>query len=391
MNYNNPVPERTRGVIRFTLSVLFILFTFFYLYRIQGDLLAEAQFVFSKGVTTYHRLIGAVIITAVLYLLQWIVNLLTRVPNRWYALTFFPSFLTLTVLTDINTKILDDFSFGNWTWIYPVLMVLFFVLMFFLSNMPPENTDDADGTMASFLWPNYLTMAAMIAVSASIQGTNDVYHYELRAETLIMEGEYQEAAKVGATSLVTSPRLIELRAYALSKDGKLGDMLFTYPLDSAGKQLILIGDSMTHHRFTYQDICKELGAKCGRNIHTSAGYLKVMVANDTLKHKDEKRLADYYLCTLLMEKNLSVFADSLMAMRIFSDSLTSKYKDMPRAYREAAFLAQNHLIDYIDEEMEQRYDEYCKLRDSYDDAVERKNYLRRQFGDTYWWYFDYVK
>ena len=39
----------------------------------------------------------------------------------------------------------------------------------------------------------------------------------------------------------------------------------------------------------------------------------------------------------------------------------------------------------------QRYDEYCKLRDSYDDAVERKNYLRRQFGDTYWWYFDYVK
>lgn len=391
MNYNNPVPERTRGVIRFTLSVLFILYTFFYLYRIQGDLLAEAQFVFSKGVTTYHRLIGAVIITAVLYLLQWIVNLLTRVPNRWYALTFFPSFLTLTVLTDINTKILDDFSFGNWTWLYPVLMVLFIILMFFLSNMPPENSDDADATMATFLWPNYLTMAAMIAVSASIQGTNDVYHYELRAETLVMEGKFQEAAEVGAKSHATSPRLTELRAYALSKEGKLGDRLFTYPLDSVGKQLILIGDSMSHHRFTYQDICKDLGATCGKNIHTCAGYLKVMMATDTLKRKETSQLNDYYLCTLLLNKNLNLFADSLMSMCIFSDSLTSKYKDLPRAYREAAVLSQNYLVDYIDEEMEGRYHDYCQLRDSYNNALERRNYLRREFGDTYWWYYDYVR
>jgi len=391
MNYNNPVPERTRGVIRFTLSVLFILYTFFYLYRIQGDLLAEAQFVFSKGVTTYHQLIGAIIITAVLYLMQWIVNLITRVPNRWYALTFFPSFLTLTVLTDINTRILDDFSFGNWTWIYPVLMVVFAILMVILSSVAPENSDDADSTMATFLWPNYLTMAAMIAVSASIQGTNDVYHYELKAETLIMEGKYQEAAEVGAQSLATSPRLTELRAFALSKEGELGNLLFSYPLDSVGKELILIGDSMSHRRFTYQDICYDLGAKSGNSIHSCGSYLRAMMATDTLKRKDTQRINDYYLCTLLLNKNLSVFADSLMSMYIFSDSITSKYSDLPVAYREAAYLAQHHLVDYIDEETEKQYKEYCKLRDSHKDAVERKNYLRRHFGDTYWWFYDYVK
>lgn len=378
-------------MIRFTLSVFFILFTFFYLYHIQGDLLAEAQFVFSKGVTTYHKLIGAVIITAVLYLMQWVVNLLTHVPNRWYAVTFFPSFLTLTVLTDINTDILDHFSFGNWTWLYPLLMVVFIILMVFLSNMHSENSDTSDATMATFLWPNYATMVAMIVISASIQGTDDVYHYELRTESYIMEGKYKEAAEVGANSLATSPRLTELRAFALSKEGHLADSLFTYPLDGVGKQLILIGDSMSHRRFSYQDICKDLGAMCGNNIHTGMGYLRVMMATDTLKRKETQRINDYYLCSLLLDKKLYTFADSLMSMYIFSDSLTNKYKDMPRAYREAAVLAQNNLVDYIDEEMEGRYNAYCKLRDSHTDATARRNYLRREFGKTYWWYYDYAE
>lgn len=391
MNYNNPVPERTRGVIRFTLSLLFILYTFFYLYRIQGDLLAEAQFVFSKGVTTYHTLIGALIITAVLSLLQWIVNLVTRVPNRWYALTFFPSFLTLTVITDINTEIFDNFSFGVWTWIYPILMVLSIVFMFVISHMPLGGSDNADNTMARFLWPNYLTFAAMIAVSASIQGTNDVYHYELRAETLILEGKYKEATEVGATSLATSPRLTELRAFALSKEDQLAERLFTYPLDSVGKQLILIGDSLSHRRFSYQDICKELGALCGNSIHTCERYLSLVIGNDTLKQRGGKQLNDYFLCTKLLEKDLSVFADTLMNTYIFTDTVTNKYIHLPRAYREAALLAQNYLIDYIDEEMEEKYNAYCELRDAYAHPLERKNYLRRQFGDTYWWYYDYAK
>ena len=55
-------------------------------------MLAEAQFVFSKGVTTYSILIGAIVITLILSLIQLVVQLVAKIPTRWYSLSFFPSF-----------------------------------------------------------------------------------------------------------------------------------------------------------------------------------------------------------------------------------------------------------------------------------------------------------
>ena len=36
-----------------------MLFSFCYLFFLQGEILAEAQFVYSKGITSYNILIGA--------------------------------------------------------------------------------------------------------------------------------------------------------------------------------------------------------------------------------------------------------------------------------------------------------------------------------------------
>ena len=60
-----------------------MLFSFCYLFFLQGEILAEAQFVYSKGITSYNILIGAIIITVILQIVQWIVNISSRLPSRW--------------------------------------------------------------------------------------------------------------------------------------------------------------------------------------------------------------------------------------------------------------------------------------------------------------------
>jgi hypothetical protein len=39
--------------------------------------------------------------------------------------------------------------------------------------------------------------------------------------------------------------------------------------------------------------------------------------------------------------------------------------------------------------MIQRLQEFDKLQKEYTSPVEQKNRMRREFGDTYWWYYRY--
>ena len=55
--------------MRLLCTVLFLSFTFVYLYFYQADILAVAQHVISNGTTHYNRTIGAVIITVTLWLI----------------------------------------------------------------------------------------------------------------------------------------------------------------------------------------------------------------------------------------------------------------------------------------------------------------------------------
>ena len=57
-------------LVNITCTIVFVVFTFVYLYCYQADLLTAMQHVFSKGQTHYNHLIGASLITFIL-LLAW--------------------------------------------------------------------------------------------------------------------------------------------------------------------------------------------------------------------------------------------------------------------------------------------------------------------------------
>ena len=71
MSYTNHRSADGRvNLMKALCAVLFCGFSFVYLLFYQADMLAVAQHILSGGVTTYNGLIGAIIITLVLMLLQ---------------------------------------------------------------------------------------------------------------------------------------------------------------------------------------------------------------------------------------------------------------------------------------------------------------------------------
>lgn len=105
-------------------AIIFITFTYVYLAFYQADVLAVAQHVFSGGLTNYSYTLAPLLITLVLYLLQVGVYAVTRVKRRFHGLTYFPSFLVLTMITDIPVDIDLHHSLGAWWIILPLCLIL---------------------------------------------------------------------------------------------------------------------------------------------------------------------------------------------------------------------------------------------------------------------------
>ena len=99
---------------------------------------------------------------------------------------------------------------------------------------------------------------------------------------------------MGEESLVTSPRLNELRMYALAQQGLLGERLFDYPQPYGEKSLMQMDDTMTSlHRFTCKDIQEALGAWANSSVTTFQQYIDLLKQNPSTRHNP--MLADYVL------------------------------------------------------------------------------------------------
>lgn len=390
MNYNNPIPSTISNVIRLFTIVLFALFSFLYLFSLQCDVLAEAQYVFSGGVTSYSRFWGALIITMILLGVQYVVARFTKLMGRWYALTFFPSFLLLAFLTSLNRAVIADFSLHQWVWALPLLIVAFGVVLYIHHKLPDESINEGDYCLSRYLWPNFLSLFIMMVLCGANASADDVYMYELKAERLLLEKDYEAASRVGEKSLETSPRLNELRLYALAQQGLLGEHLFDYPQPYGDQSLLLMDDTLSRlHRFTSKDIQASLGAWANPSVTTFRQYVDLLKHNSSTRHNP--MLADYVLCGHLLRKDLRGF--TLDIKKYYDLSSPEKVMELPKAYREAILLqakaiGRDSLNAFADTLMLAAYRDYCDIRNSEEKEIVVNNRLRRNYGNTLWWHID---
>ncbi len=194
-----------------------------------------------------------------------------------------------------------------------------------------------------------LRMIACSLLTVSIGNTDEKLHYEWKMKTALQQEEYSKVLQIGQKSLSVSRKMTEMRLMAMVHTGQLGDLLFLYP------QLF------------------------GSHV----------LPTDSLPAG--KSRFDYSLAACLLDKNLSEFRNEIpKSNKYYASSL-------PRYYQEALLLcnkldSEHPLPVDSSEELVLRFEEFWALRkqlQSEKDAMVENNLLRRQFGDTYWYYYFY--
>ena len=380
---------------RLVCAILFLVFTFAWLYWFQADMLAVAQHGLSGGKTHYDRTVGAVICTGVLFVLHLLVYAIVRLSRRTHALTYLPSFFMLAFVSSVSSP----FSWGAWLWAGPLVLVLWVAAVWLAKKAFPFDNDarEPTGFFSQRLWVNVLQMVAMMLGVALVSDTNAVNHFKAHAEIALRDGDADEALRVGERSLETDESLTMLRLLALSQKGELAERLWEYPVaGSSGDMLPLLGSKgklqlladtvvWDHFGIRPDSIVAQADSAGLARIY---GQLTVSQYLDSLEHRDSvasSAYRDYRLVGYLIDRRLDLFAKRLPRYYVLNaDSL-------PRHYREALTLCQLRsdtlLYIYSDSAMLDRLHLFLHYDSVYPRTTERKIRTEEEFRGTYWYYY----
>ena len=394
MNYNQPLKNGSTVTIRVMCAIVFVVFSFAWLYFFQADLLMMTQHVLSDGLTQYSPLTGALLLTALLMVLQLVIYALFKLKKRSHALTYVPSMLMLALITDVSQRINGD-DMHPWSWFTPVVVIFVWLLLVGLAKLLQEIEDDRDyGILSRPMWINMLLMSLQIMFVAWMGNTNAVFHYRMKVEGLLAEGRYEKALRVGQKSLESDRHLLMLRMYALARENALGERLFEYPITGTSAD-ILPTNGRTAMTFSPVDsLWRFLGARPSQPMEPMY-YLGLLESRNSTASSDSTAsrtsvspIADYRLCGLLIDRELDRFAREVQKYYQLDDRL-------PRHYREALVLyahsRANPIVVYSHPVTEEDWRNLQELESQYPNATERRVKVEEHYRGTYWYYYEYER
>lgn len=377
--------KRQETPIRVVCTFVFTLFSFFYLYYFQSDVLTVLQHVFSKGQTHYDHFVGATLITLVLLLLQvGVVNICRKVQMAW-AFTFVPSALCLAALTDVEPSDVDGMlHFSSGVYLLPIGLIVFGLLVW---------TAKATGLLQSLsftvrstqrlLWYNLLVLLLCMLFVCTCGNGSKVYHARAHAEQCIMDGMVDEALLAIENCGSSDENLTMLTAYALAQKNALAERLFEFPVKGGSEALTPYAKNMKFELIADSVFYSKLGG----------WYVQRM---PTMKYLDYQRrhgrmnsmAIDYLLCGYLLDRNIDAFAANVTKYYEVNDSVA-----LPKHYKEALVMY-THLrstprVIYNNNVMNTDFEDFQKLEKSVADERERQTALRDTYGNTYWYYYQY--
>ena len=382
MNYSKSDKGSSTIIIRVMCATIFVLFTWGWLYFFQADALAMTQHVLSDGLTHYNRFVGALIITAILMILQYVINNTTKLNKRFHALTYMPSMLLLAMLTDISQTIDSGISLSRSVWLVVVFAVIWGAMIFFVRQYENVDKEFHIPLFSRSMWMNLLMMSAMIICVAWIGNTNAVFQYRMKVEGHLIRGEYHQARKVGQKSLESDADLMMLRMYALARCNELGEHLFEYPITGNSSQILPTSGKTKMLLCPTDSIYKFMGARPAVPMEPDR-YLAMLQRRDSVNNM---AIADYLLCGYLIDKQLDRFAQEIPRYYPMKANLPKHYCEALALY---AHSRSNPSVVYQVPEVEENYANYQEMKRQYRDPKERKTRVSEEYRGTYWYYYDF--
>lgn len=415
-------------------AIAFIIFVFCYLYFLQADILALSQFAWSDGQTHYNRMVGAVLLTIVFFLIHLAVTSLTDFPKRVRSLTFFPSLVLLGALTSGRLEPNGRVTVG-WESLLTVVLLLAFVIVARQLNRyrPYESPLDSTSILSQASWMNMGIMVAMFCLCCAMGNTDRLLHNRLKMERYVSHRQYSKALLVAEKDWETDSVMTMMRAYSLSKKGKLGEELFAYPL--RGKSRALLPAVSHANRLTFSPdsvLWQHLGAAPGFKITDVKDFFKLLQK----RKKAKQSVDDYLLTAYLLDGDLHAFAREIgsyydmrtdderkaahdilekkrkaLARRIGEEAAKDSVRevlltpsgharkqmsDLPKHYREALVLYTHihaqRVLTYHDNVLDADYEDFLSVcRAQYASKSVRKAAIRDAYFGTYWYYYEMLE
>lgn len=382
MNYPKPDKDSSTIIIRVMCATIFVLFSWGWLYLFQADALAMTQHVLSDGLTHYNRLVGAIIITAVLMVLQYIINGFIKLNKRFHALSYMPSMLLLGMLTEISQTIDNGISLSRSIWLVLFFLVIWIALIFLVRQYENVEKEFHVPFFSRSMWINMLIMTAMIICVARIGYTNAVFQFRMKVEGYLMSGDYHQAREVGQKSLESDANLMMLRMYALAHCNELGEHLFEYPIAGNSSQILPTNGKTKVLLCPTDSIYKFMGARPAVSMEPER-YLAMLQRRDSVNNM---AIADYLLCGYLIDKQLDRFAQTISSYYPLNANLPKHYREALTLYTHSR---SNPLVVYRVPEVEEDYANYQELKRQYQEPMERKTRVSEEYRGTYWYYYEF--
>ena len=373
--------RRTARILTVACGLLFSLFSIVYLSVFQKDVMEALHYSLAQGKTVYAPWITAVLVTVVLLVLRWAINGLVGLKGPLKSLSYFPCFLLLGVLTDVGHNVYNGGGIDAvWAWLLPLLLLLHLALGWLLARVDrlwlnPEMRESI--TVNS----NLLVLLLLCFMTIGIGNTDIHFHHELQMEEALRKRDYETARRIAEKTMDPNRNLTALRAYALSREGTMGEYLFRYPQLYGAAGLLMGTSDEKALRLNADSLYVYLGARPALGESAMDFFERICE-----EESGNYTTLDYYLSALLLEKKLDEFVTSFKELYMVRDSV-------PRYYRQALFLyGKMHgqaASETPDEAMEALWDKYSKKKEELTGHRGEGNRMRREFGDTYWWYYQY--
>lgn len=183
----NDTPSCTL-VVRALCLLIFLIFNFLYLYKFQGDVYAVSQHILSDGKTTYNNLVGAIVLTIILYCLHIVTLYFVRLRPHLYALSYTPSFLLLILLTYINSQVVQHKSVLMIFLIVPLMIAVIYVVFYFAKS--PRLHDHSHFTLSILtreMWNNILIMIVLMFATILMGNSDRALHNRMNYEHRVIK------------------------------------------------------------------------------------------------------------------------------------------------------------------------------------------------------------
>lgn len=365
-------------------GVVFCIFAFTFLYFYQSDLLTMEQHVLSNGLTHYNRLVGAIILTLLLQMLQFGIDTATCRYTKHPSITYFIPTMLIAIFTDISPQVDKGYTIGNWVWAAPLLLLVYTAITYVSASLLANTEGPNHKSVFRILWENLLIMAVLITFACMASNTDKTFHQRMKIEKLISEAKYTDALSVGKRNAETDSSTTMLRAYALSRTGLMGEKLFEYSLIGGSDAMLPNGKSVKTMLYSDTRIFNNV-ARVMKQATRPIKYMEWMRSHGYAK----KALNDYLLCGYLMDKEIDKFARCLVGDPRY------KHNCLPKHYKEAMVLY-NHIrstpiANYKNSVAEADYQDLQTIIKNTSDKAKQKALIQEAYGITYWYYWLYGK